>query len=135
MVVATDYVSTRTGRAMMRFYETCALLAVVLLLSASSAMATIYFGDGGIHDIDYSCSDLIVVDYQLPGLQTTLNVLEGGRPDAIEGYGDSVINFYGGAVMQALFFDNSQVNVYGGNLGGRMFLATVRSISTMARLG
>ncbi len=99
------------------------MAAAVLLVYTSPIMATIHFADGGIHNIDYVVyPDNILVDYEWPGPQTTVNVLEGAYVEAIESYGDSIINVYGGQVQCIFSSDNSQVNVYDGALAGAVAL-------------
>jgi hypothetical protein len=95
------------------------MAAAVLLFYTSPIIATIYFADGGIHNIDYVVyPDNILVDYEWPGPQTTVNVLDDAYVEGIESYGNSIINVYGGLVQVIFSWDNSQVNVYDGSLSG-----------------
>jgi len=69
---------------------------VVLFLSVSPVMAVIEFKDGLIHDIDYLINDEVWVDYESPGMGTTVNMLDGSITSALNGYEDSIINILGG---------------------------------------
>lgn len=101
--------------------------AVSLLVSASPVMAVIEFNDGGEWDIDYETRGHVTVDYQSPGMGTTVNMLEGGRILwLLDGYEDSIINFLGGVIVGSRgrsvgsggisAHDSSQVAISGGAL-------------------
>jgi len=82
------------------------------------AVALVTLDDGQIHNINYPINDNVWVDYQSPGMQTTVNWLDGGilpYPYCLRGYEDSVINMSGGLIEFGLLaYDNSQVAVSGG---------------------
>ena len=91
--------------------------AVVLFVDASRVLAVIEFNDGGVHDIDYEINDNVRVDYQSPGMGTTVNILEGGEITTyhyLHGFEDSIINIVDGATRQVRAFDSSKVTVSGG---------------------
>lgn len=100
------------------------LLMVVALgalcLDPPKAEAVITFDDGQIHNINYPINDSVRVDYQRPGMQTTVNWLNGGilpYPYTLVGYEDSVINVSGGLIEYSLrAYDNSKVAVSGGSM-------------------
>jgi len=95
------------------------LSVVVLLLCTSPVLATIHFKDGGIQDIDYQINDNVWVDYKSPGLETTLNILDGATipyPYRVIGCEESIINILGGWINYLRAYDSSQVSVSGGSV-------------------
>jgi len=84
------------------------------------AVANVTFDDGGVHNIDYEINDLVDVDYQSPGMKTTVNWLDGGillYPYWLSGYGDSTINIFDGTVIRYLnAWENCQVTIYDGSV-------------------
>ncbi len=74
---------------------------LVLFVSASPVMAVIEFNGGLSHDIDYEINDEVWVDFELPGLGTTLNFLEGGsiKSAHLKAFEDSAINVLGGSIV------------------------------------
>ncbi len=93
------------------------------VLPAFSYGGYTYFNDGGTHNIDYLISPHVYVDYEAPGMQTTVNLLAGGSVGQgsgwnLYGYNDCHINVSGGAIGGYLYaFDNSQVDISGGWIG------------------
>jgi len=92
------------------------VVGVILLLCTSPVIAELRFDDGGIHNIDYAINDYVVVDFGLPGVKTTVNVLEGASLYWLEGYGDSIINVSGGWMDALISVDNSLPKIYGGSM-------------------
>jgi hypothetical protein len=92
--------------------------AVVLFIIVSPVMAAIHFRDGGVHDIDYTIRDDVWVDFETPGIGTTVNFLEGGsitRYKDLQCFEDSIINVLGGSISWSFIaYDSSQVTVSGG---------------------
>ena len=84
------------------------------------AVALVSLDDGQIYNINYQINDDVRVDYQSPGMQTTVNWLDGGiLYGKLDAYKNSVINVSGGFFAQYPGLgshDNSQVNVSGGNV-------------------
>ncbi|MFH1883706.1 MAG: hypothetical protein ABIL62_13485, partial [Planctomycetota bacterium] len=85
------------------------------------AVARVTFDDGLIHNIDYPINDEVFVDYQSPGMRTTVNILDGAeipvpytRYASLRGYEDSVINMSGGSVHYVYTQDRSQFTFSGG---------------------
>lgn len=73
--------------------------------------------DGQIHNIDYYISDSLWVDYQAPGIQTTVNFLDSSRIDYwLEAYEDSRINLIGEHLGRfgLRAYDRSQTQIYAG---------------------
>ena len=99
-------------------------VGIVLLLCTSPVMATLTLGDGGVHNIDYAVNEDILVDFELPGLQTTVNMLDGGSIPRgnypyhhLKGFEDSIINILGGSIDGLLYaYDSSQVTISGGSV-------------------
>ena len=89
------------------------------------AVAYVTFDDGQIHNINYRINDNVRVDYQAPGMKTTVNLLDGGvltYPSNLYGEEDSVINVSGGLIGYDLrAYDRSQVAVSGGLIGERLY--------------
>ena len=95
------------------------------MLLGGSAQAIVDFRDGGIHDITYAIYwQPVRVDWEAPGMQTTLNLLEGGSisvfPDqgaALSALNDSRVNIAGGSVGNFFFAcQNSQVTMTSGTV-------------------
>ena len=94
------------------------LVALALFASVSSAMAVIEFKGGLTHDIDYEIDDDVWVDYQSPGMGTTVNVLDGGSITPyhqLSSFENSIINISGGDVS-AEAWGNGTVNITGGSI-------------------
>src|SRR4030042_2129758 len=98
------------------------VLVLSVCLCVLPAFGTIHFNDGGTHYIDYESNDGVWVDYQAPGMETTVNLITGGiiRHQVgdeyyLHGYTDSHINISGGIVEGHLYaHDNSQVDISSG---------------------
>lgn len=77
------------------------------------------FNDGGIHDIAYEINDDVRVDWEMPGIQTTVNFLDGGLVTGGLGvYGDGQANIFGGSIVGDLAASpNSCINLFGGSIG------------------
>lgn len=122
------------------------VIVVVLSVASSPVLAWIGFADGGIHDITYEINEYVRVDYQAPGLSTTLNLLDDGNiayPSHLQTYEDSIVNLLGGSIGMSLYasgrshinvsiglirYDlytcqSSQVDVSGGSIGRALNLS------------
>lgn len=100
-----------------------AVLGVVMVVSClcfglPRANAVIDFNDGGIYDIDYEIDDDVRVDWEAPGMETTVNLLAGGAITpgyGLYGYNDSRINIFGGSVGYWLrAYDSTRVEISSG---------------------
>lgn len=100
----------------MRHAKPVWVVAVLLFVGSSPLLGTVHFRDGGIHNIDYDIGDEVWIDVQDPGLQTTVNVLEGGRIHSwLDAYFDSRINMSGGWVEgQVATWGRSHAHISGG---------------------
>lgn len=95
-----------------------AMVVLVLFFALPRADAVIDFNDGGIYDIDYEIDDDVRVDWEAPGMETTVNLLAGGAITLgydLHGYNDSYINISGGSVGRWLkAYDSSRVEISSG---------------------
>ncbi len=100
-------------------------VTLVLSLALPRANAVIDFNDGGIYDIGYEIDDDVRVDWEAPGMGTTVNLLPGGaitENHDLFGFNNSRINISGGSVGRWLrTYDSSEVTVSGGSIGDSIF--------------
>lgn len=93
-------------------------VTLVLSLALPRANAVIDFNDGGIHDIGYEINDDVRVDWEAPGMETTVNLLPSGAITpgyGLYGYNDSRINIFGGSVGYWLrAYDSTRVEISSG---------------------
>ncbi len=115
--------------------KTIYLLVVVLFVTIGQVFGVIEFKDGGSHDIDYTVSDTVWVDYLSSVNQTTVNVLYGGMingelaaynncrvtigggtvAERLETHGNSQLTMTSGSADNSLWtYDNSQLIISGG---------------------
>jgi len=95
------------------------LAMVVLCLIGTKTLAVVEFKDGLTYNIDYEINDYVWVDFESPGVGTTVNVLKACKiSNELLAYEDSIINMSGGAIGDDLFArDRSRVIVSGGAIG------------------
>lgn len=78
------------------------VMVMIVCLVNSKVRAVVDFRDGQTYNIDYSIEDDVRVDYEAPGMQTTVNLLDGGAITSITfdhklyACEDSIINISGG---------------------------------------
>jgi hypothetical protein len=96
---------------------------MVVGLSNITVHASIIFNDGSLHEINTILNDTIEVKNNFWNETTTVNLLSGGWVDEIRAYEDSLINVLGGQIGEALFsgsnvyaYDTSRVNFSGGEI-------------------
>ncbi len=89
--------------------------AAVLFLCTWPALGTIYFDDGGTHDIDYDI-DYVYVDWETPDMYTTVNWLDGARTEGAVACENSRINVSGGHLDDLDTYDSSQANISSGDV-------------------
>ena len=96
------------------------VVVMSVCLGVVPAFGWTQFKDGWTHDITTTINDDVWVDYQAPGMETTVNWLGGGAMPfgyELHGYNDSHINMFGGSIGGYLrSYDNSHVNVSGGSI-------------------
>ena len=93
-------------------------------MATGKGFGYIEFKDGGTYNINYLTPDDVRVDYQAPGMQTTVNVLDGGGITTpshqywgiLEAHSDSRINISGGYVDRLDAYNSTTVNLSGGNI-------------------
>jgi len=92
----------------------------VVCVAVPQAYAYIDIKDGQTHNINYQYNDFVRVDYGSPGLQTTVNWLDGASISGgytLKAYQDSRINIRGGTTGSALDAeDRSQITISGGTV-------------------
>ena len=101
------------------------LMVGVLCMSSSQVMGWIQYNDGGTYDINTTIDDDVWVDFQTPGMYTTVNLLTGGAIGSsydLQAHEDSIINVSGGLISDNLYaYDNSQVNLFSGSIGNDLY--------------
>jgi hypothetical protein len=89
-------------------------------LAASPVLAVVDFNDGGIYNIDYQITENVRVDYEAPGMQTTVNLLDGGILDSrnfLAAYENSYVNILGGILGGGVYaYGSSRVDVSAGTI-------------------
>lgn len=99
------------------------VMVAALSLASSQVLAVVEFKDGLIHDIDYEISDTVWVDYEAPGMQTTVNLIDGGKMFSyLKGFEDSKINIFGGLIIGFLMAEERcQVDISGGSISNDVY--------------
>lgn len=96
------------------------ILAVTVLcfLCLPALGLPIEIKDGGVHYISFAVPENILVDYQTPGVQTTINFLNGGSMpyNSLYAYEDSIINMSGGEIDDLVAHNRSLVEVISGEI-------------------
>jgi len=83
-------------------------------------MGLIQYNDGGTYDINSTINTDVWVDWNAPGMSTTVNVLSGGiisSPYKLEGFNISDLTISGGSVNQLYANDSTQVTMLDGTVG------------------
>lgn len=104
------------------------MMVLVLCVSSSQVMAVmawIQYNDGGTHDIATTINDDVWVDWQAPGMGTTVNLLDGGQilySYNVQAFEDSQLNIFGGVIEYSLAAHNSSlVTISGGTVGNDLY--------------
>ncbi|OQA01850.1 MAG: hypothetical protein BWY69_01250 [Planctomycetes bacterium ADurb.Bin401] len=96
------------------------LIALVSVMAASQGFAITQIRDGGVHNISNLVNDTIWVDFESPGLRTTVNVLNGAEisgGDDLAGYNECTLNVSGGYIYHAVHHGlNGLLNISGGTI-------------------
>jgi hypothetical protein len=103
---------------------TIMMVSAILAMIAGQGFSANKFNDGGTYNINYDIGSYpdydneVWVDYQAPGMQTTVNLFAGGNVGDLVGFNDSRINVLGGTVGAGVLEarDNSQVTILGGTI-------------------
>lgn len=96
------------------------IVSIVLCSGLPKVFGAIILSDGQIHNIDYDIGDSLWIDYEAPGVQTTVNMLNGSSIEYwLEPYGDSRLNIIGAysGRLGLRAFDRSQVEISAGWMG------------------
>jgi hypothetical protein len=100
------------------------LMAAVLFMAAGQVFGAPWtnFTDGGTYNINYLANNWVRLDYQTPGMQTTVNMLDGGSIGFyLATYQNSQANIYGGYVYNLAANDSSKVTMSGGSVGDSLY--------------
>jgi hypothetical protein len=101
---------------MKRIKMTICLTVAAVLVAAGQGFGLIQYNDGQTHSVGSLITTDVWVDYQSPGISTTLNVLDGSQlayPYSITGYQNSCINVLGGNLWIMYSHDSSSLNFIG----------------------
>lgn len=92
---------------------------VAIVFVSGQAMGWTQYNDGGTHDITTTINDDVWVDWEAPGIGTTVNVMSGAsipNPNKLQGFNDSSLNISSGSVYDLFVNDSSQVTMSGGTV-------------------
>ncbi len=92
---------------------------MVLCLASPEVMAWTQFNDGATHDINYAINDDVWVDWQSPGMGTTVNLQNGAEIMStyeMRTFENSVVNMYGGSVYAYIAYDSSRLDMSDGGI-------------------
>jgi hypothetical protein len=110
---------------------TICLMATVLGVAVEQGFGVTEFKDGRMHNISSTINDAVWVDYQAAGMQTTVNLLNGGSINSFEGFNNSRINIFGGTAGYSIYADDDcQATMFGGTVN--YFVAENSSHITMS---
>jgi hypothetical protein len=100
-------------------------MVVVVCLAASHTRALVEFNDGGTHNIDYTITEEVWVDYVAPMKGTTVNLVNNGYISSdLEGFGISVVNILGGSIADDLQAnDSTTLSLSGGTIGDTFYVS------------
>jgi hypothetical protein len=104
---------------MMKSARTAVLVMFVFLLLSSQVMAWVQYKDGGIHDISTIIDDDISLDWEVPNVATTVNVLDGASipsPYKLQAYNDSSVKMSGGEIYNLYAHHNASVTMSDGTV-------------------
>ncbi|MGA1979347.1 MAG: PEP-CTERM sorting domain-containing protein [Sedimentisphaerales bacterium] len=97
------------------------VMVMVLGGCTSKAVALIELKDGQIHNITSEFNDDVRVDYQTPGMKTTVNILGGGGTGlshSLTVYEDGFVNIFNESMVgYVCAVGRSQVSIFGGCIG------------------
>lgn len=91
---------------------------LVVCMVSSQATALIEWNDGNTYNVDWQIPEGVRVDYEAPGMETTVNLLNGGQINGnLRAYEDSHINVSGGSVGNIMWaYGNSQIDFSAGSV-------------------
>lgn len=100
------------------------LVILMVLICAVNVYGTVWFDDGGVHNIDYEINDEVQIwDDESTNIPTTVNLLEGGSIQGICQVSlNSQLNMSGGTINGDLSsYDYSKINISGGIVSSRIY--------------
>jgi len=101
----------------MKKFKSLIVLSLLFLCTCPAYTAIIHLNDGQTHNIDYTVSDSVLVDFQMPYTYTTVNLLSGGSVQGyFNAYEHSRINISGGSMLFIGTHDSCQVNMSAGSV-------------------
>jgi hypothetical protein len=95
---------------------TICLMVAVLFMAAGQGFGLTQYKDGATHSINSPVTTDVWVDYQSPGIGTTLNVLSGASqssPYWLTEYENAKVNVSGGSINRIECYGNSSLSVSG----------------------
>lgn len=113
---------------MKRLVSSLFLITLLFFISVN-ALAVTYLNDGESHYINSQTDETIWVDYETPGTETTVNILDGGAINAIKGYTDSQIYMFGGSSNNIDLYENSHAEITSGIICGDITLLDKASMT------
>ena len=100
------------------------VMVIVFFVCSSHSFGTIHLNDGGTYNIYLAFGEDLWVDYEAPGMQTTVNWLDGAvmsAPYNLKAYEDGIINMSGGSVGGSLYTNGrSQIDISGGSIASTL---------------
>lgn len=122
-----------------------------LLLGSQQVVAVMYINDGQEHVLDHDWDLWLWIDYESPGMGTSLEIAPGGKVGRLTAYEDSIVRLAGGAISSTFSMpdggsllahdrsriimsggsvhryldvtDNAQATIYGGGIGNRLHVS------------
>jgi len=92
---------------------------VVVCMVSSQATALIEWNDGNTYNVNWQIPEDVRVDWEAPGMKTTVNLLNSGQINGyLWAYEDSHINVSGGSVDTLFAYGRSQIVFSAGSLQG-----------------
>ena len=93
------------------------LVGVILLMATGQGFGLVRYEDGGTYNIISTINDDVWVDFDVPGMGTTVNLNSGGEIYHLKAYNNSLVNVFDGLIQHSLdALDSSRVNVSGGTI-------------------
>jgi hypothetical protein len=126
---------------MNRVKVTVCLVVAILSVAPGQVFGITEYKDGAVHNITSTINedDVVWVDHLAPGMQTTVNMLDGARipaPARLEAWSDSRVNISGGVLERHLSaLENSRVTISKGSVGDIAYGVNAYGSSTVTISG
>ena len=98
-------------------------IIIILFVLNPHLFGNVSFNDGQVHNVDYEINGHVLVDYQSPGMQTTVNWLNGASTTSnytIRAYENSNVYHSGALCYFIRALDSSKIVVSGGTISKGM---------------